>query len=105
MVTELFAALGGGAILGSVLTKVIDSVTTRAGRRADAAKALTEATTNFTAAVTELNINLHKEITLLKQAILTLTDTVDEILPYIQGLTDEQRKRLRDANNQAKLVI
>lgn len=102
---ELLLAGGGGAVMGSVITKAIEAVMGRQNRKADAAKALTDATTQFTKAVTELNINLHKEIVLLKRAILTLTDTVDEILPFIEGLTDEQRKRLRDANNAAKLVL
>lgn len=102
---ELILAATGSAALGGIIVKVIDIFVGRNNRKIDAAKALTEATIHFTAAVSELNVNLHKEISVLKNAILSLTDAVDEILPHIEGLTPLQRERLRNANNAAKLAI
>jgi hypothetical protein len=105
MFLEILGAVGGGAAFGAVITKSIDAVVGRNNRKADAAKALTEAEMQFTEAVSQLNVNLHKEISVLRQAILSLTDAVDEILPHIEGLTDIQRERLRAVNNAAKLAI
>lgn len=102
---EFLIAGGGGALIGGIIIKIIELLAGRGKANADSAKALTDAATTFTAGVTQLNINLHKELILLKRAIITLTDTVDEILPYIEGLTPEQRKRLMDATIAAKLAI
>lgn len=105
MIIEILVAGGGGAVLGGGFTKLLDHILSRRDRKVDQAEALTKATIQFTDAVTELNTNLHKEIRVLKEAIICLTNAVDEILPHVEGLTDLQRKRLLDANNAAKLSV
>lgn len=104
MVTELLIAFGGGGALSGVIIAVLSGLFSRGKQKADAAKSLTDATSAFTHAVTELNVSLREEIRLLKNAIISLTDVVDEIVPHI-GLDDIQRQRLKAANNAAKLAI
>lgn len=98
---ELLVAGGAGALFGGAVTRTVDFVLTRSQRRHDAASQLAD----IASTVTELNQTLLNEVAVLKKAILVLTDTVDEILPHIKGLTAEQRTRLRDANNAAKLAV
>lgn len=103
-ILELFIAGGGGALLGTIATRLIDGAMTRGVRKTDAAKALTEATVDFTSAVTELNHNLHEEVVALKRAIVVLTDTIDELLPLVE-MPVELRSRLLAANTAAKLTL
>lgn len=85
---------GGGTIL---LDKWM-----RSGRdRADTAKTLADVAVS----ISTLNKQLQDEVGNLKRVVSVLTNTVDEILPHITGLSDEQRKRLHEANVLAKLAI
>lgn len=95
----LIGFAGGGA------AALINNMFTRGTQKADAAKALTEATIGFTEAVTSLNTSMRDEVVSLKRAIMTLTDAVDAIIPHIQGLSVEQKRVLIEANNMAKLTL
>lgn len=88
-----FLSGGGTALLNKWL---------RAGKeRADTAKTLSEVAVS----IALLNKQLQEEVGNLKRVVAVLTDTVDEILPCISGLSEAQRKRLQDANTLAKLSI
>jgi phage-related protein len=87
---------GGGAIIASFLTAVF-SLTVN---RASAVKLLSEAA----AETGKENKVLHDEIKKLREAIIHLTDAVDEIIPLLE--TDSpHRQHLSRTNTAAKLAV
>lgn len=102
---DFLSSAGIGALVCGVLVAVINGIFNRGGKRADAAKALTDATNSFTDRVEAMNRSLHEEIRELKKAVLHLTDVVDELYPVVEmQLTEEQKKKLKEANASAKLA-
>lgn len=51
------------------------------------------------------NAGLRMEISNLRVAMVKLTHILDEVLPKIQGLSDEQKSKLHEANTVAKLAV
>jgi hypothetical protein len=100
---DFISSAGIGALICGVLVAVINGIFNRGGKRADAAKALIEANQGFTTVVSAQYQAVHKELWDLKMVVITLTDTIDEILPKIEGISTEDRLRLRKAYLDAKL--
>lgn len=103
-VVDFLTSAGVGALLCGVLVALINGVFSRGGKRADAAKALIEANKEFTSSVTGQYDRLLLELVAMKKVVIALTDTIDEILPELNGLPEEMRQRLREANTAAKLI-
>ena len=105
MFVELLVAGGGGAVIGGIVTKVVEYILSRETRRVDSAQAVTDMTIDVLRAVAAMNNELQTQIAQLRQAIIVLTDAVDEILPHVTGLSEEQRTRLQEANNAAEMSV
>ena len=104
-ILDFLSSAGVGALIAGVLVAIINGVFNRGGKRADAAKSLTDATNAFTERVDLMNKSLHQEIRALREAVMLLTDVVDELYPVIEAtLTPEQKKKLKEANSSAKLA-
>lgn len=101
---DFLSSAGIGALICGVLVALINGVFNRGGKRADAAKALIEANQGFTTTVTSQYERLHEEMVEMKRVVIALTDTIDEILPELNGVSPATVKRLRDANTAAKLA-
>lgn len=95
------AAIAGLAFLSGGGTALLNKWLRSSRDRADTAKTLADVAVS----ISSLNKQLQDEVGKLKQVVAVLTDTVDEILPCISGLSDAQRKRIHDANTWAKLAI
>lgn len=95
-----FISGNGTAFIGNLLGRS-KLKADNAKKEADAAKTLADVAVQ----VASLNIQLNDEVKNLKHVITILTNALDEILPHVTGLTEGQRKRLKDANTIAKLSI
>lgn len=95
-----FVTGNGTALIGHWLGRTKQKAD-NAQKDADAAKKLADVAVQ----VANLNVQLNEEVKNLKHVITILTDTLDEILPHISGLSTAQLRRLRDANTIAKLSI
>lgn len=95
-VATIFVAGGGSAIVASFLTAMF-SLTVN---RATAVKLLSEAA----AATGQENKAMHDELRKLREAIIHLTDAVDEIIPLLD--TDSpHRAHLAKTNTAAKMAV
>lgn len=101
---DFLSSMGLGALITGVLVALINGIFNRGGKRADAAKALIDANQGFTATVAGQYDKLYKEMVEMKRVIIALTDTVDEILQETPGIEPELKRKLREANNAAKLA-
>lgn len=101
---DSISSAGIGALICGVLIAVINGVFSRGGKRADAAKALIEANQGFTNTVSAQYQAVHRELVELKIVVIKLTDTIDEIMPKIEGLSPDDKRRLREAYAAVKLA-
>lgn len=93
--TLILIALAGGALPGAIIA----AVSSFSPNRANAIKSLTEAVVTSDTRVQAL----HHELVIVRQAMIALTDAVDEVLPQIN--TIPTRRKLAKANTAAKLVV
>lgn len=93
--TLVLIALAGGALPGAVIA----AVSSFSPNRANAIKSLTEAVVTSDTRVQAM----HSDLVAVRQAIIALTDAVDEALPQIN--TSPIRYKLAKANTAAKLVV
>lgn len=91
----LLTTLCGGGVVGIV----IQGMFSRNSDRANQAKSYSEVANS----VNDMYIELRREIRELKEVVIELTDTIDELLPDM-NLPSEQRARLRLANNKVKRI-
>jgi ribosomal protein L10 len=76
----------------------------RGTKRAEEAKGLHGMTREFMEDMRKDNRDLSRTILAVKNALISLTETLDEILPHIKGITNVQLLELRRANRAAKLA-
>lgn len=96
----LFGALAAGGFL----SKVWDTLFHKRVRQLDEADILSRLSSALREEIRTENRGLRKDIQTMKDAMVHLTDVLDELFPSITGLTDDQRNLLRQAANQAKLA-
>jgi hypothetical protein len=92
--TLVLIALAGGALPGALIA----AISSFSPNRANAIKSLTEAVVTSDTRVQAM----HTELVMVRQAMLALTDAVDEALPLIN--TMQVRRKLAKANTAAKLT-
>lgn len=88
---------GLGAAVGGVLTSIIQSISRRDESRATAADLVTKAAGSLVA-------RLDKENRALREAVLLLTDVLDDVLPSLQA-TPEAIQKLKAAKRAAELAV
>lgn len=88
---------GLGATLGSVLTAVLQVVSKRGESRANAADLVTKAASS-------IMDRLDRENKALRQAVLLLTDVLDEALPQLQA-PEEMLAKLKAAKLAAQMAV
>lgn len=88
---------GGGTLIGSVLTAFIQTLGSRGKDRANAADV-------SVGAATRMMDRLERENTRMREAIIALTDVLDELITDVD-LSPASRAKLREANNKAKLAM
>lgn len=131
---DILVAAGFGAGGGGTVVALINAVFNRGGKRAEAAKAETEADalehdTWFKEAnaayarvdkeckecKTQLRESderhgkeigkLRREVGELRDALIKSVDRVDELLPYVQDLPDDKMRELRAANRAVRRAV
>lgn len=88
---------GGGTLIGSVVTAFIQTLGSRGKDRAAAADV-------SVGAATRMMDRLERENTRMREAIIALTDVLDELITDVD-LSASSRAKLREANNKAKLAV
>ena len=88
---------GLGATIGGILTSVIQTMSRRDESRAAAADLVSKAAGSLVA-------RLDKENKALREAVLLLTDVLDDVLPSLQA-TPEAIAKLKAAKRAAELAI
>ena len=88
---------GGGTLIGSVITAFVQTLGSRGKDRASAADV-------SVGAATRMMDRLERENTRMREAIIALTDVLDELISDVD-LSSDSRARLREANNKAKLAM
>lgn len=96
----LIAALAAGGFL----SKVWDTLFHKRARQLDEADILSRLSSEIREEIRTENSGLRKDIRTMKDAMVHLTDVLDELFPSITGLTEAQRNILRQAANQARLA-
>jgi hypothetical protein len=86
-----------GAALGGVITGIIQALSHKAESRATAADLVTKAAGSMVE-------RYDKENKQLRQAVLLLTDVLDEVLPLIEA-PPEAMSKLRAAKRAAELAV
>lgn len=101
LLAALIVAIFGGGGLFALFLKWLDA---RAGKPLNELVSLAELQKQIRDEVRLENAGLRSEIGSLRSALLALTGVIDELLPSLQ-LSDEQKRRLHDAHDAAKLAI
>ena len=97
LVIGWIVAGGGGTLIGSVVTAFIQSWGARGKDRASAADV-------SVGAATRMMDRLEKENFQMREAIIALTDVLDELITDVE-LPAGSRAKLREANNRAKMAM
>lgn len=95
---------GLGVTIGSVGAAVIQAFTRRSENRAHAADMVADAAGNLADRLTKLNDELEGENRQMRNALLLLTDVVDQIIPLVNA-PPSTIAQLKKANNAAKLSV
>lgn len=101
-------AITSGAVAtcaSGIVIAVYQGVIGRGGRRADEAKALTDIGRGFLSEAQKDNKALRLELRGVKDALLTLTDLLDETLPFTAGIPDEHLRAIRLACRVAQRAV
>ena len=88
---------GGGTLIGSIVTAFIQTLGARGKDRAAAADV-------SVGAATRMMDRLEKENFQMREAIIALTDVLDELITDVE-LPAGSRAKLREANNRAKMAM
>lgn len=102
LASALLAAIFGG---GGAFALVMKWFETKRTRPISELVSLADVQKQIREEVRVENQALREDIGRVKAALMSLTDIIDEVLPSIQGLTLEQKTRLHQANNTAKLAV
>lgn len=95
---------GLGVTLGSIGAAIIQAITRRSENRAHAADMVADAAGNLADRLSKLNDKLDGENRQMRNAILLLTDVVDQIIPLVSA-PPHTIASLKKANNAAKMAI
>ncbi|CKH14147.1 hypothetical protein PXH78_27025 [Mycolicibacterium smegmatis] len=95
----ILAILGGGGA-----STLMNYLFGKRGRRLDEARIAAEISRELREELSEKAEKQTETIGLLRSVIISLTGLLDEIFPRIEGITPEERNRLRDANLEARLT-
>ena len=96
----IIGLLAGGGFLSTVWT----TVTGTRGRKVDEAASITEVVVALRKEMREENADLRSRMEIIVRALNSLTNCWDDLSHKISGLTPEERARLRQANNEAKIA-
>src|SRR6476660_9092930 len=94
---DIVSMVGALATRG-VLTAVWQSIVRPRKNKVDEAATLERLSAAFREEIRKENNELRGRMDKVVQALTTLTDVLDDVFPKIQGLTAEERNRLRKAN-------
>jgi hypothetical protein len=100
LASALVALLASGAV-----TAAIQAFVMRRSRQVDISAKLSEMADTVIRRVEADNTRLRRELMSVKAALGELTDTLDQMLPHLQGLTEDQLYTLRLACRTAKLGL
>jgi hypothetical protein len=92
-----------GAVGGTAITSVVNHFSNRTVNKAQASELITDAAQTVTRQFAELNRELGTQVTLMRSAILLLTEIVDQIAPLVEAPEDVVFQ-LKQANQLAKLA-
>lgn len=102
LLAALIVAVFGGGGLFALLLKWLES---RAGKPLNELVSLAEIQKQIREEVRIENAGLRQEVSRLRLALLALTGVIDELLPGLQGISEEQKKKLHAAHDAAKLAM
>lgn len=88
---------GVGAALGGIITAIVQVISTHGESRANAAAIVTKAAGSMVE-------RLDQENKQLREAVLLLTDVLDEIIPVIQA-PPEALEKLKEAKKAAQRAV
>lgn len=104
ILTGIITTVGASAFTSGAVVAGIQAIASRGTKRAEEAKGLHGMTREFMEDVRKNNRDLNRTLLAVKSALLSLTETLDEILPHIRGISNVQLLELRRANRAAKLA-
>ncbi len=100
---ELVLALVAAIFAGGFMTSVLTTITGGRKRKIDEAEALSRISTAIRDEVRKENADLRERMDRIAEAMIGLTDLLDEIFPKIvDSLHPEERTALRNKIKQAK---
>jgi hypothetical protein len=103
IVTALITG-GLGTALGGIVIAIVQVISGKGESRAAATDRITNAAGNLTDRLDAMNTRLEAENRTLREAVLLLTDVLDEVLPQIHGSADAVTK-LRAARRAARRMV
>lgn len=95
---------GLGVTLGSIGAAAVQAFTRRSENRAHAADMVADAAGNLADRLSRLNDKLDGDNKQMRNAILLLTEVVDQIIPLVSA-PPQTIAHLKKANNAAKMAI
>lgn len=104
MLTGLITTIGASAFTSGAAVAAIQTWASRGTRKSDEAKGLHGMTREFMEDMRKDNRELNRTLLAVKNALISLTETLDEVLPHIRGITNVQLQELRRANRAAKVA-
>lgn len=102
LLAALIAAVFGGGGMFALFMRWLEA---RRGRPLSELVSLAEIQKQIREEVRNENAGLRKDISNLRAALVALTGVIDELLPSLHVLTDEQKSKLDEANSAAKLAM
>lgn len=99
----LCSALGGG-VLSSVVTILVTAFANRRKNRLDEASIISNISAQLREELFEKYEEQKATTSLLRKVIINLTGLLDEVFPRIEGITQDERLRLKNANLEARLA-
>lgn len=104
ILTGIATTIGASVFTSGAAVAIIQAMANRGTRKNDEAKGLHGMTREFMEDMRKDNRELNRTLLAVKNALISLTETLDEILPHIRGITNVQLLELRRANRAAKLA-
>lgn len=99
VIIALSSALGGGLI-----THGLGWLTGRRGRELDEVDIISKISAQLRGELFKESERQKDTIGILRRVIINLTGLLDEVFPRIDGITEDEKQRLRNANIDARLA-